>query len=503
MARNRLVSTLALAALAQLAGAAALRADTLYYYSVPTVQFGTPVTLQTGPVFAQLGGSPGATLGRVRGRGITPAAPVAGATGPTGNAANGGSAPAGNATCDSVKDRPFDQHLADIKTRLCTLEENNDIDKGSCTLSGRAADGGNPTAAPIGDLATLIRAELAKEIKAGRFTQTEFTTVGSRLRSIKPSDIQGLRNNGKKLGEIARLVLGQALNAAPLAKVDSWLSLVEKIVGVIDGQPQLQSVAATAAGPGTHDRLTEFFQDDLARAFAAPAAGVAPAPAPALVLPAPDPAAAAAAAKTATDNAAKVAADAASAAKDAAFTVAQDQAVADAKAAAAADAVDRARANVETAEKVLEAAKAAETSAANAKAAADDAAMKAADTKTAADVALEKAPDEAAKAAAKTKAADAEKVAQAAVAKRVDAEKLAAVTKTAADAAAAAKTAADADAKTAVDAAIAAKSAADAAAVAKIAADANKSNADRVAAAAKAAADAAAELEAELKKVGK
>ncbi len=237
----------------------------LQFAAVPGVAAPAPDN-QAGPV-AQAG--PAEILAR-RGRSGTPAAPVAGAG--AGGPATGAPGTA-NPACNCDTETTFDRHMAATKSLLCQLEEryaNAGLTKGSCTASrgtvAGAAPGGTPApgSPAIVDFRTALRAEIAREIRLGVLDAEDFAAAGTRIRGISPDQIQNLRARGQKLAAITRLILSQ-VQPTSLDKIERWTSFADKVLELLAGQPQLQSLPVAPAGGAAPDRFHEVITDDIGR----------------------------------------------------------------------------------------------------------------------------------------------------------------------------------------------------------------------------------------------
>lgn len=241
------------------------------FATVASLQFATVTApgTQAGPVNQA---SPADILAN-HGRSGTPAAPVAGAGAAGGSPAPGVTGTA-NPGCKCETETTFDRHMSATKSLLCQLEERYEkegLTKGSCTANRGTVPGAGPggSVPPPGspaivDFRTALREEIAREIRRGVLNAGDFTEAGSRIRAITPDQIQNLRARGQKLAAITRLILSQ-VQPTSLDKIERWTSFADKVLELLAGQPQLQSLPVAPAGGGTPDRFHEVITDDIGR----------------------------------------------------------------------------------------------------------------------------------------------------------------------------------------------------------------------------------------------
>jgi hypothetical protein len=256
------------AQLAFVAGPARSQDSGVYYYVVPqsTVfsnRFSTTRRFTTGPrrqsVVVNQALSPADLTDQL---GITrPRSSDGDATPP---ASGGGGAGGGNTNsdCRTETASKFQTDIGEAKKNLCALEEKHGLPKGSCEALKGSGSVTKPVSADPIDLISALRAEINKEM---RLTVADRRAIARSLRGKKRLDIDGVRETVKTLSEIARAVLTFAPVGLPIEKQPIWLGLVDKVVGLLDSQPHLQSMPV--AGAGLVDRTTEMITRDLAAAF--------------------------------------------------------------------------------------------------------------------------------------------------------------------------------------------------------------------------------------------
>ncbi len=156
--------------------------------------------------------------------------------------------------------------LGSAKSILCRLEGNHKLAKGECevgsAVSSSPVEINPPPASADADLVTLIRSGLAD------FDPKDRTAIAAAIKVFDTHRLLQLRNAGKTLVEIARVVLGVAVTSVPADKITKWLDISEKVLSLLGKRIELQStpVGATA----DDDRIVEFITRELADAVSRP-----------------------------------------------------------------------------------------------------------------------------------------------------------------------------------------------------------------------------------------
>lgn len=238
---------------------------------ITSLQFATVTGFPAPAPDAQSGpASPADILAR-RGRSGTPAAPVAGAGGGGGSPAPGAPG-AANPGCPCETETTFDRHMSATKSLLCQLEERYEtagLTKGSCTANRGSVPGAGPggSAPPPGlpaivDFRAALREEIDREISRGVLDASDFSAAGTKIRAITPDQLRNLRARGQKLAAITRLILTH-VQPTSLDKIERWTRFADKVLELLAGQPQLQSVPSAPAGGVAPDRFHQIITDDI------------------------------------------------------------------------------------------------------------------------------------------------------------------------------------------------------------------------------------------------
>lgn len=218
-------------------------------YSLPTVQSSAVWTsqglflTQAADAFDSAGG--GSPPAREAG-GTTPSTPT----------------PAGSSDCTKVDERAsYKASLGSAKSILCRLEEKHGLTKGACEVDAPVAVKPAPAPSDV-DLVALVRSGLAD------FDPKDRKAIAAAIKTFNKPRLLQLRNAGKTLAEIARVVLGVAVTSVPADKITRWLDLSEKVLDLLGKRSELQSapVGATA----DDDRIIEFITRELADAVSRP-----------------------------------------------------------------------------------------------------------------------------------------------------------------------------------------------------------------------------------------
>lgn len=149
----------------------------------------------------------------------------------------------------------FRSSIDSTKSILCKLEKRNGIATGDC---GRTA------------AETSGAVDWVAEVRRGmsRFTVDERRNVGAAIRGFNRSRLYKLRQAGKTLSEIARVVLDTAQLHVHEDRIVPWLDLSARIVDLLSKRVELQS-APLAASPDD-DRVVEAIVRELADAVSRP-----------------------------------------------------------------------------------------------------------------------------------------------------------------------------------------------------------------------------------------